>query len=86
MTASRSDCRSDPADEIPAVADDDGMGEEDEEASSPKLREVLFERPNMLFCTVRTLPTLYQNSGSITSTLHTRYIFPNLFLHYPSRI
>ena len=71
MTASRSDCSSDPADEIPAVADD-GIREEDEEASSPKLREVLFERPNMLFCTVRTLPTLYQNSGSIMSTLHTR--------------
>ena len=50
MTASRSDCSRDPADEIPAVADDDDvMGEE---ASSPKFTEVLFERPNMLFCTV----------------------------------
>ena len=45
MTASRSDCSRDPADEIPAVADDDDMGEE---ASSPKFTEVLFERPNML--------------------------------------
>ena len=68
MTASRSDCSRDPADEIPAVADDDaGMGV-DEEASSPKLREVLFERPPNMLSTSRLEPCRhYQNSGrSIT--------------------
>ena len=50
MTASRSDCSREPADEIPAVAEDEAGGGvigEDAAASSPKLMEVLFTRPNM---------------------------------------
>ena len=51
MTASRSDCSREPADEIPAVAadDDDDAGDIGDEAAacSPKLRELLFPRPNM---------------------------------------
>lgn len=42
MIASRSDCSREPADDIPVVAEDAG-----EEASSPRLREVLFTCPNM---------------------------------------
>ena len=45
MTASRSDCSKDPADEIPVVAGD--AGDIGEAASSPRLREVLFTCPNM---------------------------------------
>ena len=49
MTASRSDCSREPADEIPAVAADDDAGDIGDEAAagSPKLRELLFPRPNM---------------------------------------